>query len=60
MSLLRGKRQIIDLTDERPSWQRPTPCPSCGAKSRVDFIDLLDGTVRHDCPSCNSWFITKR
>ncbi len=60
MSLVKKWRQVIDLTDERPRWQRPINCPSCGTMSRVDFVDLVDGTIRHDCPRCNSWFITKR
>ena len=62
MQLLRGKRQnVIDLTEHaKPTWQRPTECPSCQTRSQVDFIDLVDGQVGHHCPSCDHRFVTRR
>jgi len=41
-------------------WGQPGPCPRCGTKGEVDYVDLVRATMSQHCPSCSfEWTLTR-
>lgn len=47
-----GRKPVIDVRDTRPTWGKPTRCPSCDAAGYLDELDLRHGVMRQHCPDC--------
>ena len=41
-------------------WGKPGPCPRCGTKGEVDYIDLVRAITSQHCPSCSFEWVLSR